>query len=153
MYWSYKGVLEQYRVPLSVLHSLFFFRKEKVLPEEMEETNPSIDENKRNSWASILQFLPWAYNGPIMKEPKRGTLIITRYIWPASTICIPSSCSTEDFHSSIAQLVGSRTIDNSTYDGIIYYNSMVTLTDERYCYTQEKIAAAPNLDGPNIAVM
>ena len=130
-----------------------FFRMEKMLPEELEENNPATDENKRNNWKSILRFLPWAYDGPILKEPKaRDVDYYSRYL-PSMDYCIPSSCSAEDFRSSIAQLVGSRTIGNSTYDGVMYYNSKVTLTDERYCYTQEKIEAAPNFDGPDIAFM
>ena len=129
-----------------------FFRTEKVLPEELDETNPAT-ENKRNSWMSIFQFLPWVYNGPILKEPKaRDTDYYSRQLL-SMDYCIPSSCSAEDFRSSIAQLIGSKTIDNITYDGVIYYNSMVTLTDERYCYTQEKTEAASNLDGLDIAVM
>ena len=130
-----------------------FFCSKKVLPEELEENNLAMDENKRKNWMSILQFLPWAYNSPILKEPKaRDVDYYSRYL-ATMDYCIPSSCSAEDFRSSIAQLVGSRTMGNSTNDGVIYYDSKVTLTDERYCYAQEKIEAAPNFDGPDIAVM
>ena len=129
-----------------------FFGSEKVLPEELEETDPAT-ENQRSNWVSILQFFQWLYNGPSLKEPKaRDTDYYSRYL-PSMDYCIPSSCSAEDFRSSIAQLIGSRTIDNRTYDGVNYYYSSVTLTDERYCYTQEKIEAPPNFDGPDIAFM
>lgn len=130
-----------------------FFDSAPVMPDELMETNPAESEDKSTNWVSILQFLEWLYDGPSLKEPKvRDTDYYSKYL-PSMDYCIPSSCTVEDFRSSIAQLVGSRTIDNNTYNGTDYYESMVTVTDDRYCYTKEKIEAAPKFDGPDIAVM
>lgn len=50
-------------------------------------------------------------------------------------------------------MIGSRAIDNTTYEGNSYYTSMVAVSDDKYCYTKEKTNAIPDFDGPDIAVM
>jgi hypothetical protein len=132
-----------------------FFDSDLVMPEELEEENPVGDEmQQRTNWVGILQFLEWIENGPKLKQPKvRDTDLNSRYL-AGLDYCIPSSCSAEDFRSSIAQLIGSRVIDNiTTYNDTSYYISMVAINDDNYCYTAEQIKATPNFDGPDIAVM
>ena len=133
-----------------------FFGSDIVLPGELEDASSlEKEENKesKTNWVSILQFLQWLYAGPSLKEPKvKDTDYYSQYL-PSLDYCIPSSCTVEDFRTSIAQLVGSRTIDNVTVDGVSYYTSMVTITDDNYCYTREKIATPPKFDGPDIAMM
>jgi hypothetical protein len=124
------------------------------MPEVLEEENPVTgDEMQRTNWVGILQVLEWLYNGPKLKEPKvRDTDLNSRYL-AALDYCIPSSCTAQDFRLSIAQLIGSRAIDNTTYNDTNYYTSMVAVNDDNYCYTAEQIKATPNFDGPDIAVM
>jgi hypothetical protein len=131
-----------------------FFDSDLVMPEELEEENPVTgDEMQRTNWVGILQVLEWLYNGPKLKEPKvRDTDLNSRYL-AALDYCIPSSCTAQDFRLSIAQLIGSRAIDNTTYNDTNYYTSMVAVNDDNYCYTAEQIKATPNFDGPDIAVM
>lgn len=131
-----------------------FFDSALVMPWELEEETPAGDEmQQRTNWVGILQVLEWLYNGPKLKEPKvRDTDRNSRYL-AGLDYCIPSSCSAEDFRLSIAQLIGSRAIDNTTYNDTNYYTSMVAVNDDNYCYTTEQMNATPNFDGPDIAVM
>ena len=66
---------------------------------------------------------------------------------PRAGFCIPSSCSSLDFRSSVSQLITRNTlITNST-------SSIVTITDENYCYTKKKLESSTSkFDGPDIAV-
>lgn len=93
------------------------------------------------------------YNGPRLKEPKVRSSDLNSKNLMALEYCIPSWCSAQDLRSSVAQLVGSRVIGNTTYDGNFYYTSMVTINDENYCYTTEKIHAPPKYNGADITVM
>ncbi|XP_059352860.1 nose resistant to fluoxetine protein 6-like isoform X2 [Daphnia carinata] len=129
-----------------------FFDSALVMPWELEEETVHY-EPKGTNWVGIWQVLEWLYDGPKLKEPKvRDTDRYSRYL-SALDYCIPSSCSAEDFRWSIAQLIGGRAIDNTTYEGNSYYTSMVAVSDENYCYTKEKITATPSFDGPDIAVI
>lgn len=66
---------------------------------------------------------------------------------PRVGFCIPSSCSSSDFRSSVKQFVVRKALTlNLT-------SSIVVITDENYCYTQRKIDSAPQFDGPDIAVL
>lgn len=130
-----------------------FFDSAIVMPLEIEEEETVDNESKRTNWVGILQVLEWLYDGPKLKEPKvRDTDRNSRYL-AAVDYCIPSSCTAEDFRWSIAQLIGSRAIDNITYEGNSYYTSMVAVSDDKYCYTKEKTIATPNFNGPDIAVI
>jgi hypothetical protein len=108
---------------------------------------------QRNNWVGILQGLELLYNGPRLKEPKVRNSDLNSKNLMALDYCIPSSCSAQDFRSSVAQLVGSRVIGNTTYDGNFYYTSMVTINDENYCYTTEKIHTPPKYNGADITVV
>lgn len=132
-----------------------YFETALVMPEELANETSHTTENlmQRSNWLSVFEALMLQYNGPTLKQPKvRETDALSKYL-PSTDFCIPSSCSWEDFQSSVAQIVGSRTTGNTTVDGKFYYTSVVTITDERHCYTKEKINTAPNFDGAEIAML
>lgn len=131
-----------------------FLDSARVMPDELEDENNQVDSDQRSNWLSIFEALVWLYDGPTLKEPKvRDTDRNSKYL-PSADFCIPSSCSMEDFRYAVAQLIGSRAIDNFTdEEGNNYYTSMVAITDEKYCYTKESIKATPQFDGADIAVM
>lgn len=70
---------------------------------------------------------------------------------PRVGFCIPSSCSSSDFRSSVSQLINKNAalVTNRT-------SSIVIITDENYCFTKKKISessAYSQFDGPDIAVL
>ena len=145
-------------MPFEGKYCTVFFDSALVMPWELEETktiknNLDGNEMQRNNWVGILQGLELLYNGPRLKEPKVRDSDPNSKNLIALDYCIPSTCTAEDFRSSVAQLVGSRVIGNTTYDDNFYYTSMVTINDENYCYTTEKIHAPPKYNGADIAVM
>lgn len=145
-------------MPFHGQYCTVFFDSALVMPWELEEPSPKKinsenNEMQRNNWVGILQGLELLYNGPRLKEPKVRSSDPNSKNLMALDYCIPSSCSAQDFRSSVAQLVGSRVIGNTTYDGNFYYTSMVTINDENYCYTTEKIHAPPKYNGADITVV
>jgi len=69
---------------------------------------------------------------------------------PRVGFCIPSSCSSSDFRSSVSQLIARNALVTNTTSAI------VTITDENYCFTKKKImesSAFSQFDGPGIAVL
>lgn len=124
-----------------------FFQSELVTPGELDDTYKSDQE------FDGLQSLRRLLFGPKLKMPKvRNTNPASKHLMGAD-FCIPSSCSVEDFRSSVAQLVGSRASGNTTVDGIFYYKSVVTIADDKYCYTKEKTATTPQFNGADISFM
>jgi hypothetical protein len=145
-------------MPFHGQYCTVFFDSALVMPWELEEPSPKKinsenNEMQRNNWVGILQGLELLYNGPRLKEPKMRSSDPNSKNLMALDYCIPSSCSAQDFRSSVAQLVGSRVIGNTTYDGNFYYTSMVTINDENYCYTTEKIHTPPKYNGADITVV
>jgi len=67
---------------------------------------------------------------------------------PRVGFCIPSSCSSSDFRSSVSQMIDRKSLAVSNVN-----SSIVTINDENYCYTRNKIEQAAQFDGPDIAVM
>lgn len=129
-----------------------YLDSELVMPWELAEETEQIPEDRTNV-LSIFESLVWLYNGPTLKQPKvRDTDIYSKYL-SSIDFCIPSSCTMEDFRSAVAELIGSRAIDNVTYNGESFYTAMVSITDERHCYTKESLAATPKFNGADIAVM
>ncbi len=57
---------------------------------------------------------------------------MSNFRMPSASFCLPSTCSARDLRSSIAQLVGYRVIDGKNF-------SIVTLSNEDFCFTKEKI--------------
>lgn len=52
---------------------------------------------------------------------------------PSVGLCVPASCSAADLRSAVANLRGLRTI------GPRFDISLVTITDDRYCYTRKDV--------------
>ena len=130
-----------------------FLGADLVSPDEVEDTSIPNQVDSKTNWLGVMKAIAWLYNGPTLKEPRiRDTDKNSRYL-PSVDFCIPSSCSFEDFRSAVAQQVGSRAIGNTTVDGVFYYTSIVTITDEKYCYTKESVASSPKFNGSDIAVM
>ena len=130
-----------------------YFSVEDVTEDELEQSS---NKSSRN-WLAIHQWEQLLFNGPKLKNPKErnGDLNTAFGFLPSVGICIPSSCSALDFRSAVAQLVGHSSIANSTKEDSdqLIYKSVVTTTDEDYCFTQVKIDSSPSFDGPDIAVM
>ena len=81
--------------------------------------------------------------GTVRVEPKTSGADALNYVLPSFPLCLPSSCSASDLGQSVAQLIGSYVIANQ---------SIVTITDENYCFTQDD-QDSPSFDGADIAVM
>ena len=103
------------------------------------ETN-DIHEGQRN-FITLFQIL-----GRILVsdriEPKVSVADSNTYLYPSTTFCLPSSCSAADLGQAVAELIGSYVIAN---------NSLVTVTDEQYCFKANE--DPPTFDGVTITVM
>jgi len=71
-------------------------------------------------------------NDAIVEKPNEH---ISNFQKPSVGFCLPSTCSASDLRSAVAQLVGSRVIKEKKF-------SVVAISGENYCYTQEKINAS-----------
>ncbi|XP_046631169.1 nose resistant to fluoxetine protein 6-like isoform X3 [Daphnia pulicaria] len=60
---------------------------------------------------------------------------ISNFQKPSVSFCLPSTCTAGDLRSAVAQLVGFRVINQNNY-------SIVTISSDNYCYTEEKIHAS-----------
>ena len=68
---------------------------------------------------------------------------------PSVGFCLPSTCSAGDLRSAVAQLVaaGHRVINEKNF-------SIVAMSNEKYCYTLEKIhARSTTFDNPTLIVL
>jgi hypothetical protein len=66
---------------------------------------------------------------------------------PSVGFCLPSTCSSSDLRSAVAQLVGHRVIKEKNF-------SIVAISDEKYCFTREKIhARSTTFDNPTLIVL
>jgi hypothetical protein len=63
-------------------------------------------------------------------------------IHPSTAFCLPSSCNAADLGQAVAELAGSYVIAN---------HSIVTITDERYCFKANSVP--PSFDSVTIIVM
>jgi Nose resistant-to-fluoxetine protein, N-terminal domain len=107
---------------------------------------PSYEEQQegRGNFITIFQILGilGQVSGAGRVEPKLAGVDSATYVLPSVSFCVPSSCSAGDLGQAVAELVGSYIIGNY---------SIVTVTDEQYCFVDD--ADPPPLDGPDIAVM
>jgi hypothetical protein len=72
---------------------------------------------------------------------------ISNFQKPSVGFCLPSTCSASDLKSAVSQLVGFRTIKEKNF-------SIVAISNENYCYTQEKIhVSRTTFDYPTIVVL
>lgn len=62
-------------------------------------------------------------------EPKEHK---SNFLMPSVGFCLPSTCSASDLRSAVAQLVGQQLINKTNF-------TMVVITNENYCYSQNKI--------------
>lgn len=63
----------------------------------------------------------------------------SNFIKPSIGFCLPSTCSARDLRSAVAQQVGYRASNGKNF-------SIVAISSEDYCYTQEKILANGTVD-------
>ncbi len=108
----------------------------------------SDDSTDENRLSPILDYLLRRLFGPSLStdrvEPKTSGADALNYMLPSFSLCLPSSCSASDLGQSVAQLIGSYVIANQ---------SIVIITDESYCFTQDDQDPHPSFDGADIAVM
>ena len=121
-----------------------FFRptavdQSEILPESEELFN-EIHEGRRN-FITLFQILGRVL-GSDRIEPKVSVADSNTYIYPSTTFCLPASCRAAALGQAVAELIGSYVIAN---------NSLVTVTDELYCFKANK--DPPTFDGVTITVM
>lgn len=116
------------------------FWLETVDPSEIIPAQKEYLLGRRNPLA-IFQLLG-LLSGSDRVEPKLAGADPTTYILPSISFCLPSSCSAADLGQAVAQLFGGYIVAN---------NSLVTITDEQYCFKENKNPV--QLDGADIAVM
>lgn len=90
----------------------------------------------------------------ILKEPKLKRVTPPKHYFDSLpskdglvSFCLPSTCTASDLGSALGQWVGRTPIGPGNN------MSIVTITDDRYCFTREKIDAQSVPDRPTIAVM
>ena len=123
-----------------------FFHVEPVSSDDVDfEDNKTHREGRAENWLLLYQLYQRLYNESVpLKAPKvRETDVNSRFL-PSVGLCLPSSCSVEDIRSACAQQVGSSTI--------VANLSVVTITDDSYCYTKAKANDPPVLDEADIVV-
>lgn len=117
-----------------------------LAPVSESEVVYSSTENSKASVITIFQLinqlLGGASNG-ILLEPKVAQASAATSSFPSTVFCLPSSCTASDLGQAVAQLIGANILPNNY--------SIVTLTDEGYCFTDNP--NPPSFDGPDIAVM
>lgn len=119
-----------------------FFKNAPVDQTEIIPLLSSHEEfNERSNFITIFQLLGQLLaSGRV--EPKMSGVGPYTFVLPSISFCLPSSCSAADLGKAVAELVGSYVIAN---------NSIVTVTDEQYCF--KDINDKPGFDGPDITVM
>lgn len=123
-----------------------FFHVEPVSEDELATTDEDAPQDRAENWLLLYQLYQLLYNESTpLKFPKvRDTDTNSRFL-PSVGLCLPSSCSAEDVRSACAQQVGSATLRANV--------SVVTISDESYCYTEAKVNQPPNFDAADIVVM
>jgi hypothetical protein len=113
------------------------------VPDNVHEKRASSSE--RSNWLNWFQLIELYLNvtGTLVEvDPQVSDITYTSFSLSSVGVCIPSSCTANDFRQSIAQLVGGFALNNQ---------SVVTATDERSCHVDNQ--QAPSFDGPDIAVL
>lgn len=80
---------------------------------------------------------------PVEEEPLET---VSYFQMASASFCIPSTCSAHDLRSAVAQRIGHR------FDSQMNY-SVVTISNEDYCFTKEKIDSTRKLEGLSIIPM
>ena len=117
----------------SVFFSLAPVNESEIMP--VQEGKASI--------VTIFQLINRLFNGVVGQvEPKVSNATVVTYAYPSTVFCLPSSCTVDDLGQAVAQLIGTNVIGNF---------SILTTTDENYCFTDNKKPTP--FDGPDIIVM
>ncbi len=95
---------------------------------------------ERSNFITIFQLL--GFLGWDRVKPKVSVADANTYIYPSTTFCLPSSCSSADLGQAVAELIGTYVIANY---------SLVTVTDELYCFAENNYPTT--FDGATITVM
>lgn len=101
----------------------YFFYSELIMPDELvdEIDELKVEAKSKSNWLAMFEVLMLLYNGAALKQPKvRDTDSSIKYLM-RTDFCIPSSCTFEDFRSSVAQLIGSRVIGNTSTPPLMGY--------------------------------
>ena len=119
-----------------------FFKAAPVNESEILLPGRDGTEGRSSSLVTILQLLGIISSIPGSVEPKVATADVITYVFPSISFCLPSSCNADELGQSVADLVGRHIIANY---------SLVTVTDEHYCFKDNN--DPPNFDGQDITVM
>lgn len=71
---------------------------------------------------------------------------VSAFQMPSISFCLPSTCNASQLRWAIAQRIGYRFIDDKNV-------SLVAITNDEYCYTQEGINMSRKLDNLTIVVL
>ncbi|XP_057365447.1 nose resistant to fluoxetine protein 6-like [Daphnia carinata] len=121
-----------------------FFKPERV--SGMIGNHTTTENNQTDSSTALIilnHLFGTSVEDAVRVEPKISSVDPSTYMLPSLGLCIPSSCSASDLAHSIAQLIGRYVIANQ---------SIVTIADEKYCFTAEEDSST-SFSGPDIAVM
>jgi hypothetical protein len=120
-----------------------FFKLEPVTGSEILVNDQLNEPNDTSSTFEVFNHLFGSSNHSRNRvEPKLSGSDAMAFILPSLSLCIPSSCSASDLGQSVAEIIGNYVIGNQ---------SIVTIADENYCYTEDN--SPIKFDGPDIAVM
>ena len=125
-----------------------FFKSATVSPsDEIVKADPD-DEASEYSirWIllKILREMGVNFESGRLKEPKvSGPSYMTAF-FPSLSLCLPSSCRAGEVRQSVAELIGRFIVANQ---------SVVTIADDRYCFSQKEADKPPTFDAPDIAVL
>ena len=116
----------------------------EILLTEWPSSNDNSDDVQERSanLVTLLQLLGLLSPNVERVEPKVETADVITYVFPSISFCLPSSCSAQDLGQAVAELIVSYIIANY---------SIVTVTDERYCFKENKDPTS--FDAPEITVM
>ena len=123
-----------------------YFKAEPVTESEIiwspEAAYKEDAEERSANFVTLLNLLGFLSPNTGRVEPKVETADEITYALPSISFCLPSSCSAQDLGQAVAELIGSYIIANY---------SIVTVTDERYCFKENKDLIS--FDAPEITVM
>jgi len=132
--------------PFQGRYCTVYFATEHVNESDVSAKSPDRHQLGDN-WITLLDFLQTLLSGeriaPKEADGHFGLISLAR----GMGICIPSVCSAADVRQAIAQLVGSFPLPGEKGKR----SSIVTITDERYCYSDDD--PVPSFDGPDIVVI
>ena len=107
-----------------------------------EKRGPSSERSNWLNWFQLIELYLNVSGTLIQVDPQVSDITYADILKPSVGVCIPSSCTANDFRQYIAQLVGGFALDNQ---------SVVTAADERSCYVDNQ--QPPSFDGPDVAVL